>query len=102
MAPCGPAITPERFVPDVSDLRVTLDINGDRMMDASTAEMLYAVDEQLSIISKYLTLEPGDILFTGSPSGSAEVHGGRWLRPGDHIRAEIARVGILDVTIRGD
>lgn len=102
MAPCGPAIVPARFVPDISDLRVTLDLNGERMMDALTSEMLYAIDEQLSIISGYLTLEPGDILFTGLPSGSAEVHGGRWLRHGDHIRAEIADVGVLEVTLMDD
>ena len=47
------------------------------MINASSAEMLYHIDEQLSIISEYLTIEPGDIRFTDSPSGSAGVHGDR-------------------------
>ena len=101
MAPCGPAIMPAQFVPDVNALRVQLAVNGEIMMDASTSEMLYKVDEQLSVISEYLTIEPGDILFTGSPSGSAGVHGNRWLKPGDHIHAEIEHVGVLDVIMCG-
>ena len=100
MAPCGPAIVPAAFVANVDDLRITLAVNGETMMDASTAEMLYKIDEQLSIISSYITLEPGDILFTGSPSGSAGVHGNRWLKPGDVIRATIESVGTLEVEMR--
>ena len=101
MAPCGPVIVPAAFVPDIDDLRIRLWVNGEKMMDASTAEMLYKIDEQLSIISEYLTIEPGDILFTGSPSGSAGVHGDRWLRPGDVIHAEVEHIGALDVTMFG-
>lgn len=73
--------TAAKFMPDVTDLRITLSVNDEPMMDASTSEMLYAVDEQLSIISEYMTLSPGDIVFTGSPAGSAAHHGGRWLKP---------------------
>ena len=102
MAPCGPAMVPVRFVPDVDDLRITLSVNDEPMIDASTSEMLYKVDEQLSVISDYVTLMPGDILFTGSPSGSAGVHGDRWLRDGDRIRAEIERIGILEVSVHDD
>ncbi len=99
MAPCGPVITPAKLVPDINAVRIQLSVNGEPMMDASTSEMLYKVDEQLSVISEYMTIEPGDILFTGSPSGSAGVHGNRWLKPGDRIHAEIEHVGVLDVTI---
>ena len=101
MAPCGPAIMPARFVTDVNDLRIQLYVNEKKMMDASTAEMLYKIDEQLSIISQYMTIEAGDILFTGSPAGSAAEHGGCWLKPGDEIRAEIEQVGMLKVIMRG-
>jgi 2,4-diketo-3-deoxy-L-fuconate hydrolase len=101
MAPCGPAITPAKFVTDVNDLRIQLYVNEKKMMDASTAEMLYKIDEQLSIISQYMTIEAGDILFTGSPAGSAVEHGGCWLKPGDEIRAEIEQVGTLKVTMHG-
>ncbi len=100
MGPCGPMIVPAQFVPDVTDLRIQLWVNGENMMDASTSEMLWKVDEQLSIISQYITLAPGDILFTGSPSGSAGVHGNRWLQPGDQIRATIEQVGTFEVTMQ--
>ncbi|KAK4065965.1 uncharacterized protein Triagg1_8274 [Trichoderma aggressivum f. europaeum] len=102
MAPCGPFIVPAKFLPDTSDLRIRLSVNDKPMMDASTSEMLYKCDEQLSIISSYMTLEPGDIVFTGSPSGSAHVHGDCWLKPGDHILAEIEGIGRLDVTMIAD
>jgi 2,4-didehydro-3-deoxy-L-rhamnonate hydrolase len=102
MAPCGPYIVPAQFVPDVSDMKISLSVNGKTMMDASTSLMLYKCDEQLSIISEYITLEPGDILFTGSPSGSAGVHGGCWLKPGDRIRAQIGDIGPLEVCMRSD
>ena len=102
MAPCGPVITPAQFVPDVNDLHIQLFVNDQKMMDASTSEMLYKIDEQLSVISQFMTIHAGDILFTGSPSGSAAEHGGCWLKPGDHIHAEIEHVGILDVTMRNE
>ncbi len=72
-------------VPDVSDPRITLDLDG-----------------ELGIVSACPTLEPGDILVTGSPSGFAEMHGRRRLRPGDHIRAEIALAGVFEATLADD
>ena len=102
MAPCGPAIVPAEFIGDVGDLRIQLAVNGEQMIDARTSEMLYKCDEMLSRISEYITLRPGDICFTGSPSGSAGVHGNRWLRPGDTIRAEIEQVGVLEVSMCSD
>jgi 2-keto-4-pentenoate hydratase/2-oxohepta-3-ene-1,7-dioic acid hydratase in catechol pathway len=56
------------------------------MMDVSAD---HEVDEILSEIGDYITIEPGDMVMTGSPSGSAGVHGNCWLNPGDRIRAEI-------------
>ena len=102
MAPCGPYMMPAKFVPDPYNLHIQLWVNDAQMMNAYTSEMLYHVDEQLSVISEYLTIEPGDMLFTGSPSGSAAVHGGRFLQPGDRIHAEISGVGSLDVTMCQD
>ncbi|MEA3178958.1 MAG: hypothetical protein QOI59_2481, partial [Gammaproteobacteria bacterium] len=70
MAPVGPFIRPAAFVPDVRNLRLRLFVNDEIKQDGSTADMLYSVPEQLSTISRYITLEPGDIVFTGSPAGS--------------------------------
>jgi 2,4-didehydro-3-deoxy-L-rhamnonate hydrolase len=100
MAPCGPHLVPAKFIADVNSLRIRLCVNDQKMMDACTDEMLYKVDEILSVISEYITIEPGDMVMTGSPSGSAGVHGNCWLKPGDRIHAEIE--GILDVQMRDD
>jgi 2,4-didehydro-3-deoxy-L-rhamnonate hydrolase len=100
MAPCGPHVVPAQFIKDVDNLRIRLYVNDQKMMDASTNEMLYKPDEILSAISAYITIEPGDMVMTGSPSGSAGVHGNRWLEPGDRIRAEIEGIGTLDVSMR--
>jgi 2,4-didehydro-3-deoxy-L-rhamnonate hydrolase len=100
MAPCGPFIMPAKFVTDVNNLRIQLFVNDQKMMDASTCEMLYKLDEQLSVISEFMTIQAGDILFTGSPAGSAAEHGGCWLKAGDRIHAEIEQVGVLDVIMR--
>lgn len=100
MAPCGPVLVPATFVPDDGDLRLTLSVNDRSMMDASTAEMLWPVDELLAEISRYTTLAPGDIVFTGSPAGSAGEHGGCWLQPGDRIDATITYIPTLTVTMQ--
>jgi 2,4-didehydro-3-deoxy-L-rhamnonate hydrolase len=100
MAPCGPAIMPAKFVSDVNNLRIQLFVNDRKMIDASTCEMISKVEDQLSNLSEFMTIEPGDMLFTGSPTGSAAQHGNCWLQSGDRIRAEIEDVGVLDVNIR--
>ena len=72
------------------------------MMDANTSEMIFPVEEILSEISEIVTIDPGDIIFTGSPSGSAGHHGNCWLKQGDRIRAEIDGIGPLSVTMVND
>jgi 2-keto-4-pentenoate hydratase/2-oxohepta-3-ene-1,7-dioic acid hydratase in catechol pathway len=98
MAPVGPFIRPAAFVHDVQNLRLQLFVNGEMKQNGCTADMLYSVPEQLSTISRYITLEPGDIVFTGSPAGSGASIG-QYLHPGDRIRAQIESVGRLDVEV---
>lgn len=93
MGPCGPHILPAQFLPDVTNPKLTLNVNGKQMMNSSTNEMLNSCEEMLSVISEFVTLEPADLVFTGSPSGSARVHGNCWLKPGDEIHAEIEGLG---------
>ena len=75
MAPCGPVIMAAKSMPDINDVRIQIMVNGELMMDASTSSILYKIDKQFSVISEYLAIEPGNILFTGSASGSAGVRG---------------------------
>jgi 2,4-diketo-3-deoxy-L-fuconate hydrolase len=56
----------------------------------------------LSVISEYITIEPGDMVMTGSPSGSAGVHGNSWLKSVDRIHAEIGSIGELNACMRDD
>ncbi|PVX85861.1 fumarylacetoacetate hydrolase family protein [Paraburkholderia unamae] len=98
MCPLGPIIRPSRFVPDPHQLRLQLSVNGEPRQDASTAEMLYRIEEQLSLISQFITLEPGDIVLTGSPAGSG-VSYGSFLKHGDRISASIEGIGTLNVEV---
>lgn len=100
MGPCGPFLVPAKFLPDVTNLKLTLDVNGKQMMNSCTSEMLYSCEEMLSVMSEFITLEPGDLIFTGSPAGSAGAHGGCWLKPGDRIHAEIEGIGAFNVRMK--
>ena len=97
-APLGPTLVPARFVGDLSDLSLKLWVNGQVRQDSTTANLLYTVEEMLAEISRFITLEPGDVIFTGSPAGSA-LGDNDYLKPGDKIRASIERVGVLDVEV---
>jgi 2-keto-4-pentenoate hydratase/2-oxohepta-3-ene-1,7-dioic acid hydratase in catechol pathway len=98
MAPVGPIMRPAEFIKDPQNLRLRLFVNEEIKQDGTTSDMLYSIPEQLSTISRYITLEPGDIVFTGSPAGSGASIG-QYLHPGDRIRAEIEQVGILHVEV---
>ncbi|KIX99770.1 uncharacterized protein Z520_04406 [Fonsecaea multimorphosa CBS 102226] len=102
MKPAGPVFVPAKFVPNPDDLRMTLLVNDRKMQDASTNEMLYKCDEIVSVISSHVTLEPGDLIYTGTPSGQAKSHGGAWLKAGDRISARIEDIGELNVTLKSD
>jgi len=95
--PLGPAIVPARFVPD-GQLRLELRLNGELRQDATTADMIWTVAEQISLISEHTTLEAGDIIMTGTPSGvglSIES----WLAPGDKLEGQISELGTLAVEL---
>lgn len=101
MAPMGPVLAPARFVGDPQNLTLRLWVNGALKQDGHTGSMLFSVAEQIATISRYMALEPGDIVMTGSPAGSAR-EGEPFLKPGDHIRAEIEKVGRLDLELMAD
>jgi 2-keto-4-pentenoate hydratase/2-oxohepta-3-ene-1,7-dioic acid hydratase in catechol pathway len=101
-APCGPAlVTPdEAGAPD--EIAFTLDLNGERMQDASTSDLIFSVPELVSRLSRWMTLEPGDIVSTGTPSGVGSVRDPRvWLKPGDEIVIASPTLGELRTTIGG-
>ena len=99
-APCGPAlVTPdEAGAPD--EISFTLDLNGERMQDASTSDLVFSVAELVARLSRWMTLEPGDIVSTGTPSGVGSVRDPRvWLKPGDEIAITSPTLGELRTSI---
>ncbi|MGE0698727.1 MAG: fumarylacetoacetate hydrolase family protein [Hyphomicrobiaceae bacterium] len=98
--PLGPKLVPARFV-DPTDLQLRLSVNGAVKQDAHTSDMIWPVAEQVSAISEHITLEPGDILLTGTPAGVGMATG-TYLKVGDRIEATITGLGTLAVEVMPD
>jgi 2-keto-4-pentenoate hydratase/2-oxohepta-3-ene-1,7-dioic acid hydratase in catechol pathway len=100
-APCGPAlVTPEDAGPhDAIVIRLTL--NGEEMQNGSTAELIFSVPRLLSHLSGLMTLEPGDMVSTGTPDGVGSVRDPRvWLAGGDEIVIESPTLGRLETNLK--
>jgi 2-keto-4-pentenoate hydratase/2-oxohepta-3-ene-1,7-dioic acid hydratase in catechol pathway len=99
-APCGPAlVTPDEAGPP-DEISFTLDLNGERMQDASTSDLVFSIPELIARLSRWMTLEPGDIISTGTPSGVGSVRKPPvWLEPGDEIVIASHTLGELRTTI---
>ena len=96
--PLGPGITPAFQVPDPQDLRLRLWVNDELQQDESTSDMVCPVAELISAASEVVTLEPGDVIATGTPSGVGAGRG-LYLRAGDVVRVAIDGLGILENTV---
>ncbi|HEX6667739.1 MAG TPA: fumarylacetoacetate hydrolase family protein [Solirubrobacterales bacterium] len=99
-APCGPAlVTPDEAGPH-DGIEISLTLNGEQMQAASTAELIFGVPQLLSHLSGLMTLEPGDIVSTGTPEGVGSARDPRvWLADGDEIVIESPTLGRLETTI---
>jgi 2-keto-4-pentenoate hydratase/2-oxohepta-3-ene-1,7-dioic acid hydratase in catechol pathway len=96
-APLGPYIVPAEFVSDPQALHLRLKLNGEIKQDEGTDNMIDTVAKIIAYASSRMTLNPGDVVFTGSPAGNAKSHN-RYLRPGDVIEAEVVGIGSQRVT----
>ncbi len=92
--PVGPCITPASEIRDPQNLRLTLKVNGHVEQDSNTRHMIFPVAAVIEFISAFVTLEPGDIISTGTPSGVGAAKG-KFLQPGDRLDATIERIGTL-------
>jgi 2-keto-4-pentenoate hydratase/2-oxohepta-3-ene-1,7-dioic acid hydratase in catechol pathway len=92
--PLGPGLTPSWLVPDPHDLRIQLWVNDELQQDGSTADMICDVPTLIAAASQAVTLEPGDVISTGTPAGVGAGRGAS-LRPGDVVRTEIEHLGVL-------
>jgi 2-keto-4-pentenoate hydratase/2-oxohepta-3-ene-1,7-dioic acid hydratase in catechol pathway len=99
-APCGPwLVTPdEARPPDGIDISLTL--NGEEMQSSSTADLIFSIPELVARLSSWMTLEPGDIVSTGTPSGVGSGRDPRvWLEDGDRVVVSSSRIGELETTL---
>ena len=96
--PLGPGITPAFQVPDPQALRLRLWVNDELQQDESTADMVCTVAELIAAASEVATLEAGDVIATGTPSGVGAGRG-LYLRPGDTVRTSIDGLGTLENTV---
>ncbi len=95
-APTGPELVTPDEVPDPHNLGIRLRLNGQTMQDSSTSQLIFGVEELIAYLSQIVTLEPGDLIFTGTPPGVGMARKPPvWLRPGDVVEVEIDRLGIL-------
>jgi 2,4-diketo-3-deoxy-L-fuconate hydrolase len=93
-APIGPWLVPRAQVKDPQDLRLWLDVNGRRRQDSSTREMLFGVGYLVAYLSRFMTLEPGDCISTGTPAGvGLGCDPPEYLKPGDVIELGIDGLG---------
>lgn len=97
-APIGPYLVTADEVPDPQDLELTLSVNGEVMQDGSSTDMVHTVAELISFSSRLMTLHPGDVILTGTPSGVGATTG-RFLAPGDRMVAEVRGLGALTTPV---
>jgi 2,4-diketo-3-deoxy-L-fuconate hydrolase len=93
--PMGPCILSADAAGDPQDFRIKLTVNGEVKQDGSTGQMVFPVAAVISFLSRWVTLEPGDIVSTGTPSGVGSAKG-TYLKPGDVVVASIDRIGSLE------
>jgi len=93
-APIGPCITSRDQIPNVQNLQISLRVNNEIMQNSNTSRMIFSVAEIIEFISSFVTLEPGDIISTGTPGGVGFARG-RFLRSGDVVDVMIERIGVL-------
>jgi 2-keto-4-pentenoate hydratase/2-oxohepta-3-ene-1,7-dioic acid hydratase in catechol pathway len=99
-APVGPALVTTDEVPDPHNLGIKLRLNGKTMQDSNTSQFIFRIDEVVSYLSRIFTLEPGDLVFTGTPPGVGMARKPPvWLQPGDVAEVEIDHLGTLRNTV---
>lgn len=99
-APLGPWIVTKDEIPDPHALRIRLRLNGETMQDSSTSQLIFKIPALIAFISTFITLEPGDVIATGTPPGVGFARKPPvYLKPGDRMEVEIDGIGVLENTL---
>jgi 2,4-didehydro-3-deoxy-L-rhamnonate hydrolase len=94
--PVGPRLVPRDEVPDPQELSIRAVLNGETVQESSTSNMVFGVADLIAYITQTITLEPGDLIATGTPAGvGAFREPPLYMQPGDEITVEIERLGSL-------
>lgn len=95
--PLGPwVVTADELPPGASGLRIQTRVNGEVMQDSNTSDMIFSTARTIAILSEIMTLEPGDLIATGTPSGVAHARKPpAWMKAGDSVEVELEGVGVL-------
>ncbi len=95
-APVGPVLVTPGEIKDPHNLGIRLRLNGQTMQDSNTSQLIFKTDELIAYLSTVFTLEPGDLIFTGTPPGVGMSRKPPvWLKPGDVVEVEIDGLGTL-------
>lgn len=98
--PVGPCIVTADELPDAGNLALSLRLNGRTMQNSRTSELIFDIPTIIATLSRGQTVEAGDIVSTGTPSGvGMGMQPQLWLKPGDVLEAEIERIGVLRNTV---
>ena len=99
--PVGPRLVPRDEIPDPQALRIRAVLNGEALQDSTTANMVFGVAEIVAFVSQAITLEPGDLIATGTPAGVGAFRKPPvFMKPGDEITIEIDGIGALTNPVR--
>ena len=100
--PLGPALVTADEIPDPQTLKLKTWLNGELMQDANTSDMIFTVAELVAGLSTDMTLLPGTVIMTGTPSGVGFARDPKvFLKPGDEVTVEVERIGKLTNPVRG-
>lgn len=97
-APVGPYVVTKDEIENPNNLRLTTKVNGEVRQDSNTKDMIFSCEELISYISQYMTLEPGDLIMTGTPEGvilGKPIEERVYLQPGDVVTVEVENLGAL-------
>jgi acylpyruvate hydrolase len=95
--PMGPALVTSDEIPNPHDLDISLTINGEVLQSSNTSNLIFSVNELIADLTSFMTLEPGDLISTGTPSGVGSARKPqRWLRAGDVVALTIEGLGTLE------
>jgi 2-keto-4-pentenoate hydratase/2-oxohepta-3-ene-1,7-dioic acid hydratase in catechol pathway len=97
--PLGPRLVPAAAIPDPQDVGLELRVNGELKQNARSSGMIFSLAEQIAIASRIMTLDPGDVLLTGTPAGVG-VPKQTFLKVGDRVDAKIEGIGELSIVIQ--